>query len=116
MVSQRARTSPIVSAATSAARLPTGPGSCAACRGNESTTWISGYHCAHDVLPADSVRTNRCTIPAAQPFVSASALTWIMFDTSTNVVFGKLFATRRAPWADVTESRSPTRTSVGTFG
>ena len=47
---------------------------------------------------------------------STRAVAWVMFATSTYVERGKASAVARAPSGEVSESRSPAKTKVGTRG
>jgi len=52
----------------------------------------------------------------AQSSASPSAVTWMLFSSSTKVELGKRDATSSAPDVAVMLSRSPLSTSVGTSG
>ena len=66
--------------------------------------------------PACWVRTNLRTSFEAHESKSSKALICVMFAVSTNVDDGNAAAVALAPSGDVKESRSPSRTRVGTSG
>ena len=68
------------------------------------------------VSPGERFKTKRCAIPSVQPISSLSVTTCPRLGTTTCTASGNCSAVLFASITDVTESKSPDRTNVGTAG
>src|SRR5450432_1375955 len=68
------------------------------------------------VSPTVSVLTKLIATDSVQPTKSLSVTTWVRFGNTTCTAFGNCAVVSAASSGEVTESRSPDITSVGTVG